>query len=424
MLCKSCGFENSVGMNFCGKCASPLVYTCPQCGFENPPDFAFCSNCAAPLVEQTSTSQTTQIDRQPGRQKDKTAREIPIPTERKSRDAERRQLTVMFCDMVGSTALSEQLDPEDLREVMLSYQEVCEREISRFGGHIAKYLGDGLLVYFGYPKAHEDDAQRSARTGLEIVRAIRDMPQQNKMKKLALQVRIGIHTGLVVAGEMGAGEVREKMAIVGETPNIAARLQGLAEPNTVVISAPTYRLVEGLFECHDLGLQTLKGVSNPVEVYEVLYETEVQSRFEVAITKGLTPLVGREQEVGLLLERWERVKEGMGQVVFLTGEAGIGKSRLVQVMKDRVSQEQHARIESRCSPHYQNTALYPVIDHLQRLLQFKREDHPEEKLGKLEEILTQYGFPLEEMVPLFASLFSLPLPDGYPPLNLTPQMQR
>ena len=237
MLCKSCGFENSVGMNFCGKCASPLIYTCPQCGFENPPDFAYCGNCAAPLVEQTSTSQTTQIDRQPGRQKDKTAREIPIPTERKSRDAERRQLTVMFCDMVGSTALSEQLDPEELRDVIEDYQRACGDIISRHDGHIAKYLGDGLLVYFGYPMAHEDDAQRAVRAGLEIVEEIENL--DSRLKKdigLRLAVRLGIHTGLVVAGEMGTGEAREQMAIVGDTPNRAARLQGLAEPNTVIIS--------------------------------------------------------------------------------------------------------------------------------------------------------------------------------------------
>src|SRR5713101_7040851 len=220
--------------------------------------------------------------------------------------AERRHLTVMFCDLVGSTALSEQLDPEELREVMQAYQHGCVEAISRFDGHVAKYLGDGLLVYFGYPVAHEDDAQRAVRAGLGMVAAIQALPRPNIRLLHPLQVRVGIHTGLVVAGEMGSGEYREQLAIVGETPNIAARLQGLAEPDTVVLSAATYRLVTGLFECQELGPQTLKGISSPVSAYRVVRESEAQSRFEVAVTTGLTPLVGREHEIGLLLERWEK----------------------------------------------------------------------------------------------------------------------
>jgi len=237
-------------------------------------------------------------------------------------------------------------------------------------------------------------------------------------------VRIGIHTGLVVAGEMGVGDQPEPLAIVGETPNIAARLQEKAEPNSVVISPTTYRLVTGLFACQDLGPQELKGLSTPLSVYRVVGESAAQSRFEAAVQTGLTPLVGREQEVGLLLERWEQVKEGMGQVVLLSGEAGIGKSRLVQVLKEHVAGESHARVECRCSPYYQNSALYPVIEHLQRLLQLRREDAPEQKLGKLERTLEQYGFSLPEVVPLFASLLSLPLPERYAPLSLTPQKQK
>jgi class 3 adenylate cyclase/tetratricopeptide (TPR) repeat protein len=344
---------------------------------------------------------------------------------RKAPEAERRQLTVMFCDLVGSTALPEQLDPEELREVVRAYQEVCAEAVDSHDGYIAQYLGDGLLVYFSYPQAHEDDAQRAVRAGLGIVGAIHELPLLNTRLQQTLQVRIGIHTGLVVRGEMGGGKKRDPMAIVGETPNIASRLQGLAKPNTVVISSATYRLVEGLFECHDLGMHALKGISSPMKVYQVICESGVWSRFEVSATKGLTPLVGREQEVGLLLERWEQVKEGRGQVVLLSGEAGIGKSRLVQVLKEYVAGEAHARIESRCSPYYQNSAFYPVIDHLQQLL-FKKEDSPEEKLGKLKRALVgaQHAVPLQEAVPLFASLLSLPLPDRYPPLNLTPQRQK
>ena len=412
MRCTRCGFENPEEMNFCGKCAIPFRSLCPRCGFENPPGFSFCGKCATPLSGQTQVPKSTHIDKQLDKQEDKAAHE-----------AERRQLTVMFCDLVGSTALSEQLDPEELRDVVRSYQEACAEVIDGHDGYIAQYLGDGLLVYFGYPLAHEDDAQRAVRAGLGIVVAVSELPLQDERLQQTLQVRIGIHTGLVVVGEMGGGKRRDTTAIVGETPNIAARLQGLAEPNTVVISAATYRLVEGLFECHNLGLHTLKGISNPIEVYQVIRESGVRSRFDVAVTKGLTPLVGREQEVGLLLEHWEQAKEGRGQVVLLCGEPGIGKSRLVQVIKDSISDDAHVRIESRCSPFYQNSALYPIIDHLHRFL-FRREDTAEEKLDKLERQLEPYGFSLNETVPLFASLLSLPFLDRYPPLTMTPQRQR
>src|SRR3990170_4139523 len=410
MRCSSCGFENPEGMNFCGKCASVLSPRCPQCGFENPPEFAFCGKCAATLTGQSPVTKSTQRDIQLDKQEDKAA---PEP--------ERRQLTVMFCDLVGSTSISESLDPEELRDVVRTYQETCSELIDRYDGYIAQYLGDGLLVYFGYPLAHEDDAQRAVRGGLEIVGAISELSLPTLLQG-SLQVRIGIHTGPVVVGEIGRGEKREQLAL-GDTLNIASRLQNLAEPNTVVISSVTYHLTEGLFECRDLGLHTLKGVLTPLGVSRVLQESGVRSRFEVAVSKGLTPLVGREQEVELLLNSWERVKEGEGQVVLLSGEAGIGKSRLVQVLKERLSGETHIRIESRCSPYYQNSALYPIIDHLQRLL-FRREDSHEEKLSKLEIILEQYGFSNEETVPLFATLLSLPLSDRYPTLNLSPQRQK
>ena len=340
-------------------------------------------------------------------------------------DGERRQLTVMFCDLVGSTALSTQLDPEDLRAVIQTYQQTCVAVISRFEGYVGQYLGDGLLVYFGYPTAHEDDAARAVRAGLGIVTAIEalSLPPHFHLPH-PLQVRVGIHTGLVVIGEMGSGEYRAAHSIVGETPNIAARLQDKALPNSVVISPTTARLVSGLFEIQDLGPQTLKGLALPLSVSRVIRASEAQSRFEAAVRTGLTPLVGREEELRLLQRHWERAKAGEGQVVLLSGEAGIGKSRLVQEMKEQVVKDTATRIELRCSPYHQNSALYPVLEHLQRVLQFERGDSSEEKLRKLE-VGVQRAVPLQsEAIPLLAALLSLPHPEGYPPLSLTPERQK
>jgi len=425
MKCLNCNHQNRDNAIYCKECGAKLELICPNCGNKLDIESKFCDKCGKSLTKQNQKPETPGITTKQHQKDDIEAKTTKISPDHSTREAERRQLTVMFCDLVGSTALSEQLDPEELRDVIRDYQSVCAEVISRYDGHIAKYLGDGLLVYFGYPMAHEDDAQRAVHTGLEIVG---DMEKLNACLKeergISLAMRIGIHTGLVVAGEMGGGDVRESMAIVGETPNIAARLEEIAEPDTVVISPATYRLIQGYFDCVYLGSHQLKGLSQPMEVYKVLHKTGVQSRLDVAITKGLTPLVGREQEVQLLLERWEQAKEGMGQVVLLSGEAGIGKSRLLQVLKEHLEGEVHTRIENRCSPYYQNSSLYPVINRLQRLFEFKREDSPEEKLGKVERIMEQYNFSLEEMVPLFASLLSIPLLDRYPPLNLTPQKQK
>ena len=291
-------------------------------------------------------------------------------------DAERRQLTVLFCDLVDSTALSSQLDPEDLREVVRAYQDTCAKVIARFEGHIAQYLGDGLLVYFGYPLAHEDDAQRAVRAGLGIVEALGQLNTHlGQERGVHLAVRLGIHTGLVVVGDVGGGARQEQLAL-GETPNLAARLQGLAAPNTLVISAATFQLLGGFFACQPLGTPLLKGLAQPLAVYRVLYESMARSRLEAASSTGWTPLVGREQEIGVLLERWAQVKDGFGQVVLLSGEAGIGKSRLVQVLTEQVAAEPRAWLTPcQCSPYYQNTALYPMIDLLERVaLHFEREE--------------------------------------------------
>src|SRR5215831_7459588 len=286
-------------------------------------------------------------------------------------EAERRQLTVMFCDLVDSTQLSSQLDPEEYREVVRAYQQVCSEVITRFDGHIAQLLGDGLLVYFGYPLAHEDDAQRAIRTGLGILAAMGDLNSRlQQTKGIQLAIRVGINTGLVVVGAMGSEGRHEHLAL-GETPNIAARIQGLAASNTVAISDATYRLIQGYFACQDLGAQVLRGVTESMHIYQVLGESGATSRLEVAQPRGLTPLVGREQEVGLLIERWEQVKAGHGHVILLTGDPGIGKSRLVQMLKDHVANEPHIRWECRSAEYSQNSALYPMIDLFQRLLRFE-----------------------------------------------------
>jgi class 3 adenylate cyclase len=340
-------------------------------------------------------------------------------------DAERRQLTVMFCDLVDSTKLSGQLDPEEYRDVVRTYHTACTEVIRRYDGHIAQLLGDGLLVYFGHPVAHEDDAQRAVRTALGILAAMDDLPTRlPHATGRTLAARLGIHTGLVVIGAMGDQGRHEHLAL-GETPNIAARLQGLAQPNTVAISDATYRLVQGYFACQDLGAQTLRGVAEPLHVYRVLQDSGARGRLDVAMTRGLTPLVGRESEVTLLQERWAQAKSGRGQVVLLSGDPGIGKSRLVHMLKEHVANQPHTCWECRSLSYFENTALFPLTDLFQRLLQFQAADTPAEKLGKLEHALSQSRLPVEDMVPLFAPLLSLPIPENrYPLPNLSPRRQR
>jgi TOMM system kinase/cyclase fusion protein len=349
----------------------------------------------------------------------------PASIESQTLDAERRQLTVLFCDLVESTTLASQLDPEDLREVIRAYQRSCAEVIQRFEGHVAQYLGDGLLVYFGYPQAHEDDAQRAIRAGREIVEAVGTLNTRlENEKRVRLAVRVGIHTGLVVVGEIGTSGRREQLAL-GETPNIAARLQGLARPDTVIISGATWRLVQGYFICHDLGTHLLKGVVTAVPLYQVLGESGAQSRLDIVSARGLTPLVGREAEVTMLLERWGQATGGLGQVVVLSGEAGIGKSRLVQVLKERLAGEPHLGWECRCSPYHQDSALYPVIDLFHHIFDWRPEDTLDDKREKLEQGLRRYRLSLAETVPLLATLLSLHLPEGrYAPLTLTPQRQK
>jgi class 3 adenylate cyclase len=340
-------------------------------------------------------------------------------------DAERRQLTVMFCDLVGSTPLSKRLDPEDLREVVRAYQHTCAEVIQRFHGHVAQLLGDALLVYFGWPQAHEDSTQQAVHAGIGMIEAMHALNTRLEREYgIRLGIRVGMHTGLVVIGEMGGGEYREQLAL-GETPNIAARIQGFAEPDTVLLSVDTYRLVQGYFTVEDLGPQALKGVAVPMRVYRVLAQSGAQSRMDVATAVGLTPLVGRDSEIALLLERWAQVQEGRGQVVLLSGEAGIGKSRLLQALQGHIAQKSHTRLECRSSPYYQNSALHPLVDLLQRFLQGPSDGVSSGTLERLEELLAPCDLATAEVVPLFTTLLALPLPvDRYPPLALSAEQHR
>jgi class 3 adenylate cyclase/predicted ATPase len=330
--------------------------------------------------------------------------------------AERRQLTVMFVDLVGSTGLSAQMDPEDLRDVISAYQQSVAQTVGRLGGFVAKYMGDGVLVYFGYPQAHEDDAERAVRAGLAVIDAVRRLvaPQP-------LEVRLGVATGLVVVGDLiGSGAAQER-GVVGETPNLAARLEALAAPNTLVISESTRRQIGALFAIEDLGPRTLAGFGEPQRAWHVVGESRVLSRFEALRAAALTPLVGREEEIELLLRRWRRAAEGEGQVVLVCGEPGIGKSRLAAALRDRLEGEELTRLRYFCSPHHQDSALSPFIAQLERAALFARDDPPEKKLDKLEALLAPAAPPAED-VGLLAEL--LTLPSRYPLPASTPQRKR
>ena len=332
-------------------------------------------------------------------------------------EAERRQLTVMFCDLVGSTALSARLDPEDLREVIGAYHAAVAEEIGRFDGFVAKYMGDGVLAYFGYPQAHEDDAERAVRAGLAVAEATRRL-QTSEL----LQVRIGLATGLAVVGDLiGSGAAQER-TVVGETPNLAARLQTLAEPNTVVIAESTRRLVGSLFEYQSLGEVELKGLPAPVPAFRVIGESRVGSRFE-ALRSGETPLVGREEELDLLRRRWEQAKSGDGRVVLISAEPGIGKSRLAEAFRENIASEPHIRLRYFCSPHCQDSALFPFIGQLERTAGFERDDTSAARLDRLEALVAA-NMPAEGDVQLLAELLGVPFDDRYQALDLTPQRKK
>jgi class 3 adenylate cyclase len=379
---------------------------CANCGLENPAQFNFCGQCGLRLVNAE-------------------AHETAMPlsaTERNMPEAERRQLTVMFCDIVGSTGLSQQLDPEDFREVLRAYQEAAAKVVHEFDGHVAQYLGDGILVYFGYPLAHEDDPQRAARAALKIVKEIQQLNAGlQRQRNVTLAIRVGIHTGMVVVGEMGGGQKREQLAL-GETPNIAARLQNLAAPDTIVVSAATYLLIQGFFICEALGAPPLKGMEQPLEIYRVKHESSALSRLDVVAR--LTPFVGRQQELSHLLARWQQAKQGAGRVVLLSGEAGIGKSRLRQEFTERLRGEPHVLMRCRCLPYHRSGAFYPVIEMLKRKLKLTGENSAEERFNKLKNFLISCELASPEILSIFAQLLTVPLDERYALPRWGPELRK
>jgi class 3 adenylate cyclase/predicted ATPase len=398
MDCPQCGSANPEDHNYCGACGSPLPLHCKACGSESTGK-KFCGNCGAALTGSAG------------------AEERQTAGSRPSAAIERRQLTLLFCDLVGSTALAARLDPEDLREIIGTYHRCCAEVVGRYGGMVAKYMGDGVLAYFGYPQAHENDAECAVRAALALVDAVGLLPGGSHA---ALQVRIGLATGLVVVGDLiGAGASQEQ-GVVGDTPNLAARLQVVAEPGTVVISQTTRQLLGSRFEYAELGSRELKGFANAVPVWRVLRESNTAR--EALQTARLRPLVGRDPELALLLDRWEKVKEGEGQVVLVSAEPGVGKSSLAHALSERLSREESARIFYYCSPFHGSSALYPVLDQLQRAAEFSQGDAPAAKLGKLEILMDRIG-TTREIVPLLQYLLSISGGERHPQHDLSPQQQ-
>ena len=348
------------------------------------------------------------------------------PTPPKPAEAERRQLTVMFCDLVGSTALSTKMDPEDLRDVITSFQDKCREAIGRYDGFIARYMGDGTLVYFGYPQAHEDDAERAVRAGLDVLGSVASLNADvGKKHGVLLAVRIGVGTGPVVVGDMIGEGAAEEAAVVGETPNLAARLQGVAQPNQLVIGSATRRIVGDLFTFDDLGTHELKGIAKPTRAWRVIGAVDIEGRHETKRRMGSSPLVGRQEELGLLNRSWETSRDGRGQVVLIQGEPGVGKSRLLEALREPLVDEDYVWVSIRCSPYHTNSPLYPVIEHFKRAMGWGPEDDAKSRLEKLEAALQPLSTPLEEVIPLYAELMSLSIPEErYPALALTPKQKR
>jgi len=346
--------------------------------------------------------------------------EAPPPAP-ETQEAERRQVTVLFSDLVGSTALANEIDPEDMSALIKRYQDVCAGAIARFDGFIAKFMGDGVLAYFGYPQAQEDAAERSVYAALAIIDSL---TQLKGPEGRPLAARVGIATGVVVIGDIiGSGVAREH-SIAGETPNLAARLQALAEPNSILVSQSTHHLLGRQFDYQSLGERSLKGFANPVQVWHVLREAAVASRFAAGRAARAGPFIGRVQEIGLLLDRWQLAKQAEGQVIFLSGEPGMGKSRIVDALFERIGDDPYYHLVFQCSPYHTNSALNPVIRQFERSAGFTLEDSAAIKLEKLEALLSATDNLTDSTATLLADLLSIPLDGRYPPLELSPAQRK
>jgi class 3 adenylate cyclase/tetratricopeptide (TPR) repeat protein len=398
--CDKCDLEARSGARFCGGCGSPFpsIVACPACGEENPASHGFCQACGRPLRRASVPPAAV-----PGHP---------------SIAGERRQLTALFCDLVGYTQLSGRLDVEDLQDLVNDYYRLCTGVIERFDGHVAQLLGDGVLAYFGYPLAHEDDAVRAVTVALAILDAMPELSSRVSARlgdaiEGPLAVRIGIHTGLVVVADSDVAPKGEPVAL-GTSLNIASRLQTVAPVNGVLISEATRNLVQGLFVLEPLGPQQLRGVNEPVSAFRVVRPSGVATRLELGAKLGLTPFVGRTHEVALLLDRWQISVDGLGQALLISGEAGVGKSRLVQRLREKLAAASHTWLEARCSPYHTNTAFHPIVDLIQHGIRMEADDSPDVRIDKLEQTIANAGLPLPETVPLFASLLSLPFSQRYP----------
>src|SRR6516162_917264 len=417
MRCSKCGAENPESNKFCGDCGAALENRCPQCGADNLSGKRFCGDCGAALAATGTPTQSSSPARPTA--------EVRVPTwpsgAATSPDGERRHLTVLFSDLVGSTEIAAHLDAEDWREIAAQYQRTAAAAVTRFGGHVAKYLGDGLMVYFGWPQAHEDDAERAVCAGLAMVDEVAALNGRLSAKhQVKLAVRVGIQTGSVVMGRGGGREAD----VFGDVPNVASRVQSIAEPDSVVITAAVHKLVSELFVVEDYGAHQLEGIEHPVQLYRAIQPTVVRRRTQRGAARSLTPFVGREDDTRLLLSRWERAREGQGQLVLVMGEPGIGKSRLVEEFRARIRNHTHVWIECAGEQLFQSTPFHAVTQLLGQGLDWHGDESPENRLSQLERSLKRAGLKLSEAVPLIAELLDLPKPENYPPVTFTPDQRR
>ncbi len=410
MHCSICSCENPDSAKFCHECSAPLVLQCLTCGEANRTPAKFCGQCGASLqnISLTESKPQSPVERI----------EPPRPLDPAIVKGERRHLTVLFCDLVGSTGIATNLDPEDWREVIDIYHDGATEAVKRFGGYVAQLLGDGLLAYFGYPKAHEDDPQHAVLAGLAILDGMAALNERIASKRLPkLTVRIGIHSGSVVVDESDSKGAR----VYSDVPNIASRVETAAAPGTVLISGAVHHLVSGLFVVEDRGAQPFKGVEDPVQLYRVIQPSGARRRLPV---RGLTPFIGRQDELSLLLNRWDQVREGEGQLMLVLGEAGIGKSRLVQRFHEQIADTPHTWLECAAASLHQNTPFYAVTELLEQGFQWRGEQTSEERIASLEATLKSAEVKLGEALPLIARLANLPIPDRYSPLQMPPDQQR